>query len=284
VDDRLYVHFGHQGTACLDLDGKIIWRNQELTYNPVHGNGGSPIIVDNAMIFSCDGGDKRFIAALDRKDGKLLWKTDREGNAGMKFSFSTPLCITVNDKKQIVSPGSNSVNAYDASTGKEIWHVTYNGYSVIPRPVYGHGLIFMSTGFMSPSLLAIKPDGQGDVTETHVAWKASKAAPATPSPLLVGDEVYMVSDTGTATCLDAKTGKVHWQERLGGGYSASPLCADGKIYFQNEKGVGTVVKAGTKFELLAKNDLGEATLASYAVADGALFIRTDKNLYRIECK
>ncbi|HEV3236199.1 MAG TPA: PQQ-binding-like beta-propeller repeat protein [Gemmataceae bacterium] len=281
-DGRVYVHFGHQGTACLDLDGQIVWQNQELTYNPVHGNGGSPILVDDALIFSCDGGDKRFIAALDRSYGKVLWKTDREGKAGMKFSFSTPLCITVNGKKQIISPGSNSVNAYDPVTGKEIWHVTYVGYSVIPRPVYGHGLIFMSTGFMTPSLMAIKPDGQGDVTETHVAWKTSKAAPTTPSPLLVGDELYMVSDTGTASCLDAKTGQVHWQERLGGGYSASPICADGKIYFQNEKGVGTVVKAGTKFESLAKNDMGEPTLASYAVADGALFIRTEKHLYRIE--
>jgi outer membrane protein assembly factor BamB len=155
---------------------------------------------------------------------------------------------------------------------------------VVPRPVFGHGLVFVSSGFDSPSLLAIRPDGQGDVTDSHVAWRLSKGAPLTPSPLLVGDELYLVSDQGIASCLDAKTGKVHWQERVGGNYSASPLVADGKIYFQNEEGTGVVVKVGKKFEQLAKNPLGEPTLASYAAADGALFIRTEKHLYRIEAR
>jgi outer membrane protein assembly factor BamB len=282
VGDRLYVHFGHQGTACLDLEGNVIWRNRDLVYQPVHGNGGSPIVVDDMLVFSCDGGDKRFIVALDRANGKVLWKTNREGEAQRLFSFSTPLSITVDGKKQIVSPGSDSVNVYDPATGKEIWRVRYDGYSVIPRPVFGHGLVFLSSGFMSPMLLAIKPDGQGDVTQSHVVWKTKKSAPNTPSPLLVGDELYMVSDSGTAICLDAKTGDVHWQQRLGGAYSASPLYGDGKIYFQSEQGVGTVIKAGTKFEQLAKNDLAERTLASYAAIDGALFIRTEKSLYKIE--
>lgn len=284
VGDKLYVHFGHQGTACLDLDGNVVWSNRDLTYQPVHGNGGSPVVVDDALIFSCDGGDKRFIAALNRHTGKLLWQTERAGEADRKFSFSTPLVITVAGKKQVISPGSNSVNAYDAATGQEIWHVRYYGYSVVPRPVYGHGLVYLSTGFMSPTLMAIKPDGQGDVTDTHVAWKATKGAPTTPSPLLVGEELYMVSDSGTASCLNAKTGEVYWQQRLGGSFSASPVYGDGRVYFQNEKGVGVVVKASKSFELVSKNDLEERTLASYAVADGALFIRSDKHLYRIDQK
>jgi outer membrane protein assembly factor BamB len=281
---RLFVHFGHQGTACLDLAGKVLWRNTSLTYEPVHGNGGSPILVDDLLVFSCDGGDQRFVVALDARTGKVRWKTDRPGESDRKFSFSTPLVITVNGQKQIISPGSDMVGAYDPATGREIWRVRYNGgYSVIPRPVYGHGLVFVCTGYTTPALLAIRTDGQGDVTDTHVAWATRKNVPHSPSLLLVGDELYMVSDNGMASCLVARTGNVHWQQqRLPGNYSASPLYAGGKIYFQSEQGVGTILKAGTRFEVVGRNPMGERTLASYAVADGALFLRTEKNLYRIQ--
>src|SRR5262249_54570983 len=158
----------------------------------------------------------------------------------------------------------------------------YDGYSVIPRPVYGHGLVFVVTGFGSPGLLAIRPDGRGDVTDTHVAWKTRREAPLTPSPLLVGDELYMVADRGVASCLDAATGKVHWTKRLVGEYSASPVYGAGKVYFQNEAGTGVVVQAGKEFKQLAENDLHERSLASYAAVNGALFIRTAGHLYRIQ--
>jgi outer membrane protein assembly factor BamB len=278
---RLYVHFGHQGTACLDLAGNVIWRNASLSYAPVHGNGGSPILVNDMLVFNCDGGDRRFVAALDRETGKTRWLADRAGDAPRKFSFSTPLLIEANGKPQIISPGSDVVSALDPSTGREIWRVTYDGYSVVPRPVFGHGLVFMSTGFNNPSLLAIRPDGVGDVTAKHVAWRSRQGAPLTPSPLLVGDEVYLISDNGLATCLDARTGKVHWHERIGGKHSASPIFADGKVYCLSEDGVGIVLRAGLKYELLARNRLEEPALASYAAADGALFIRTEKHLYRL---
>jgi outer membrane protein assembly factor BamB len=280
-DGRIYVHFGHLGTACLDLAGKVLWRNTSLRYPPVHGNGGSPIIVDSALIFSCDGADQAFVAALDCHTGDILWKTSRESRSDRKFSFSTPLAITVDGKIQVVSPGSDVVGAYDPKTGQEIWRVRYYGYSVIPRPVFAHGLVYICTGFSNPGVIAIRPDGQGDVTKTHVAWKTHRGAPLTPSPLVVGDELYLVSDNGLATCLDAQTGKLHWQERIGGNYSASPVYGDGKIYFQNEQGTATVVQAGKEYKLLAKNALQERSLASYAVCDGALVIRTEKNLYRI---
>ena len=281
---RLYVHFGHMGTACLDLTGKILWKNNTLKYAPVHGNGGSPIMVDDALVFHCDGGDQRFIVALAKVTGKVLWKTERTGDALKKFSFSTPLLITVSGQEQIISPASNAVYAYDPQTGKELWRVRYGGYSVIPRPIYGHGLVFISTGFDSPNLLAIRPDGHGDVTDTHVAWTTHKAVPLTPSFLLVDDELYSISDNGIAGCLDAKTGQVHWQERLSGNFSASPIYADGKIYLQSEQGAGFVLKAGKQFEQIAKNELPERTLASVAAADRALFIRTEKHLYRIQGK
>jgi outer membrane protein assembly factor BamB len=279
---RLYVHFGHQGTACLDLDGNVVWRNSSLTYQPVHGNGGSPVLVDDALIFSADGGDRQFVAALSRNSGKVLWQTPRKTDAFKKFSFGTPLVITVAGKKQVVSAGSNVVSAYDPATGHEIWRVRHQGYSVVPRPVFGLGLVFVATGYDSPGLLAIRPDGQGDVTASHVAWKIRQGAPLSPSPLLVGDDLYLVSDSGVVSCLDARTGKLHWKERIGGQHSASPLLAGDRIYFEDEAGTGTVIRAGRHFELLARNVLGEKTLASYAAADGALFIRTQQHLYRIQ--
>ncbi len=282
--ERLYVHFGAQGTACLDLTGEVLWRNTELNYPPVHGGGGSPILVDDALIFSCDGASDPFVVALDKSTGKILWKVSRQTDANKKFSFSTPLLIKVNGKKQVVSPGSNAICAYDPATGREIWRVHYDGYSVIPCPVYGHGLVFTSTSFDHPVVMAIRPDGQGDVTATHVAWTSNRSAPNTPSLLLVGDELYMVADSGIASCLDAQTGRAYWQERIGGNCSASPVAAEGRIYIQNEEGVGVVLKAGKEFQKLSSNPLGERSLASYAVGDGALFIRTAQHLYRIQNK
>jgi len=280
---RLYVHFGHYGTAALDLNGNVLWRNTNLKYSPVHGNGGSPILSGPALIFSADGASDPFIAALDKASGALLWKTPRGTDSARTFSFSTPLAIKVNGRMEIVSPASGAVIAYDPANGSEIWRVGYGeGYSVVPRPVFGNGLVFVSSGFDHPSMLAIRPDGTGDVTASHVAWKSSRGAPKTPSPLLVGTELYFVSDEGMLTCADAKTGRVHWQERVGGNYSASPIFGAGNLYVQSEEGVATVVKAGLSFTLLNRNDLKERTLASWAVDEGIIYIRTERSLYRIQ--
>jgi outer membrane protein assembly factor BamB len=282
-DGRLYVHFGHLGTACLDLAGQVLWRQADLGYSPVHGNGGSPALVGDRLFFSCDGAENPFVVALDAKSGKKLWQTVRDTPAKRKFSFSTPLAIEVDGRPQVISPGSGAVCAYDPADGRELWRARYGeGYSVITRPVFGHGLLFVSSSYDRPVVYAVRPAGaQGDVTDSHVAWTHAKGAPNTPSTILVGDELYFVSDAGIATAVEAKTGKVRWSERLGGDFSASPVFADGRLYFQNETGTGYVVKPGQTYELLAKNDLGERTLASYAVDDGALFIRGEKHLFRI---
>lgn len=280
---RLYVHFGYQGTACLDLAGEVLWRSPPPPYDPEDGNGGSPLLVEDALIVNHDGKDRQFVLALDRTSGKALWNVDRRTRAKEKYAYSTPLLVTVDGRGLAVSPAAGVVCAYDPKTGEEVWRVEYgNGYSVVPRPVSGHGLVFVCTGFDKPRLLAIRPDGRGDVTATHVAWTVDRAVPHIASPVLVGDELYVVSDVGVASCLDAKTGKEHWRERLGGKHWSSPLHADGKVYFQNVEGVGFVVKAGRRFELLARNTLEKQVLASYAVGDGALFIRTEKHLYRIQ--
>ena len=281
--DRLYVHFGHMGTAALDVAGKILWRQTGLTFSPLHGNGGSPALLGDMLVFSCDGTKDPFIVALNAGTGDVLWKTPRNTAAKKTFSFSTPLVIEVDGARQIISPGSGFVGAYDPLNGHEIWKVRYGeGYSLVPRPVFAHGLLFIGTGFDQPTVLAIKPVGaRGDVTESHVAWTIRKGAPNTPSLLVAGDELYFVADSGVATCADARTGEIHWNERLGGNFSASPVYADGRIYFQNEAGAGLVVKAGKNFVLLAQNDLAERTLASCAVADNALFIRSESHLWRL---
>ncbi len=284
---RLFVHFGPHGTACLALkDGSILWRNEDLTYSPVHGNGGSPVLVGELVVVSCDGADKQFVAALDRATGTIRWRTPRNLKPERGFSFGTPLVIEVDGKQQIVSAGSDAVAAFDPKNGHEIWRVTYpGGYSVVPRPVYGNGLLFVCTGYNTPTLLAIRPKGaSGDVTATHVEWRTNKAVPHNPSPLLVEDALYFVSDKGVVTCLEATSGKQHWQHRIGGNFSASPLYADGKIFLQNETGEGIVLKPGREYQELARNPLGERTLASYAIGDGALFIRSQSHLARMQEK
>jgi outer membrane protein assembly factor BamB len=282
--DRLFAHFGHLGTACLSLDGRIVWRQQQVKYSPIHGNGGSPLLVDSELIFSCDGRENPFVVALDAKTGRVNWKTPRHTAAKKTFSFCTPLLVERAGSRQVVLPGSGFVAGYDPASGQELWRFRYGeGFSVVPRPVVSGDLLFVSSGFDEPILYAIKlEDANGDITLTHAAWRYARQVPTTPSMLVVGRELYFVSDGGIASCLDAQTGAVHWIERLDGGFSASPICAEGRIYFQNESGVGFVIKAGTQFELLAKNDLGERSLASYAVADNQLFIRTADHLWAVK--
>ena len=261
--DRVYVHFGHQGTACVSREGKVLWKTRELAYAPVHGNGGTPIVVDELLIFSCDGAQDPFVAGIEKATGIVRWKTNRKSEVSQKFSFTTPILINVEGERQLISPGSGEVSALDPRTGEELWRVDYGeGYSVIPKPVFANGLVFICTGYGRPNLLAIRPDGRGDVTETHVVWQTDNQVPHTPSVLVVGDELYMVADKGIASCLDSKTGKVYWEERLKGDYSASPLYADGHIYFQSEEGDTTVIAAEREFQKLASNRLGEPTLAS----------------------
>ncbi len=286
-DGNVYVHFGHMGTACLKAkDGSVVWAKQELSYKPQHGNGGSPIVHGKHLIFSIDGTDKQLVVALDKASGKVAWQTPRENKTGAApFSFSTPLVIKVKDQEQLISAGSGTVMALDPVTGKEIWRVTYgSGYSVVPRPVFAHGLVYVCTGYNTANLIAIKPDGKGNVTETHVAFTVKKNAPLNPSPLVVGDALYLVSDNGILSCLDAKTGVERWNERVGKAYSASPMYAGGLIYLLDEAGTATVFKPGVAYDPVATNKLNEKSLASYGVDGNALLLRTEKALYRIEQK
>ena len=277
--NNVYAHFGKLGTACLDRNANVIWKT-ELKYNHRHGPAGSPIVFENLLILACDGGDTQYVTALDKATGKEIWKTTREG----AMAYSTPLLIQVNGRPQLVSTGGEWAMGYEPKTGKEVWRFRYpKGYSNVPRPVYGEGLVFLCSGYDKPWLYAVKPTGEGDVTESHMAWKLERGAPLNPSPLLLGADLYIVSDNGIAQCLDAKTGEPHWQQRLGGNFSASPLLADGRLYFLDELGKAYVVEPTNKeYKELAVNTLPGRTLASIAAADGALFLRTDTSVYRIQ--
>jgi outer membrane protein assembly factor BamB len=281
--DRVYVHFGAEGTAALTTDGTVVWRTK-LGYQSQHGSGGSPALHGDLLIVNCDGnGGDAYVAALDVRTGKTRWKSARRYPADQ--AYTTPLVIRVGDRDQLVSIGAYRTVAYDPANGKEIWRVSYDeGFSNVPRPVFGQGLVFIATGFQQPTLIAVRPDGTGDVTRSHIAWTLRRGAPYTPTPILVGEELFVVSDIGIATCVDAKTGTIHWQQRLGGNYSASPVYADGRIYFQSEEGTTTVLAPGTTFKRLATSQLEGATLASMAVAHASFFIRTNSHLYRIGVK
>ena len=278
-NDRVYVHFGADGTAAFTTDGKLVWKTT-LPYESQHGNGGSPTLYRDLLIVNCDGADDAYVIALDKNTGKTRWRTQRRKPYDQ--SYSTPLVITVQGRDQLISVGAYRAAAYDPLTGREIWRVGYgDGFSNVPRPVYSHGLVFIPTGFQEASMLAVRPTGTGDVTDTHIAYTIERGAPFTPSPIVVGDEFFMVSDIGIATCLDVATGKIHWQQRLSGNFSASPVFADGRIYFLSEEGLATVLAPGKEFRRLAVNQLDGSTYASIAPSQGSLFIRSDTHLYRI---
>ena len=283
--DLLYVHFGKLGTACLDRNAKIVWKTT-LAYNHRHGPGGSPILFGDLLIIACDGTDVQYVTALNKHTGKEVWKTSRDG----AMAYSTPLLIHVDGRPQIVSTGGEWAIAYEPLTGKEIWRFRYpKGYSNVPRPVYGHGLVFLCSGYDKPAFYAVKPNGSGDVTETHLVWKLERGAPLNPSPLIVGDEIYLVADNGIASCLDAKT-EASSIGRVGSAAISLPRCCTpthrSLSASTDEKLRKTIVIAPTKDEYkeLAINELPGRTLATIAAANQSLFLRTDSAVYRIQTR
>lgn len=287
-EGRLYAHYGVHGTACLDTaTGKTLWSRQDLPCNHHRGAASSPILHDQLLILTFDGFDVQYLVALDKRTGETVWKTDRaikydSDNGDIKKAYATPTIITVAGSPQLVAPSAGASMAYDPATGKEIWRVRCGGMNVAARPLFGNGLVYMTTADGGFKMFATKPEGSGDVTETHVAWKQGKGIPKYSSQILLDGLLYMGSEGGVLTCIDAATGDVVWQERVGGVFTASPLVAGGRVYFFSEDGNTTVIKAGRTFEAIATNKLSDGCMASPAVTGDALLIRTTKGLYRIE--
>ena len=296
---RVYVSFGSYGTACLDTaSGKTLWQRTDLPCRHYRGPGSSPILFEDLLVLTMDGVDVQYLAALDKKTGHTVWKTDRttawndlnaEGKpmteGDQRKGFSTPLVLDLPGRPLLISAGSKAAYGYDPRSGRECWKVYHGSHTSAPRPVFGQGLVMFVTGMGKTELWAAKPDGQGDATKSHVVWIASgKEVPRTASPVVVGELLFMVSDGGVASCLEIATGREVWKQRIGGHFAASPIFADGRLYFCSQEGKTTVIKPGRTCELLAANTLETGCMASPAVSGKTLFLRTKTHLYRIESK
>ena len=283
---RIWCDFGTNGTACLDTtDGQILWKRRLETDHQV-GPGSSPVVYKSLLILTRDGCDRQYLTALDKRTGETVWRTDRpnfETDGEFKKAFSTPLFVEHSGRPQMIVPGARWVISYEPSTGKPLWRVDYvKGYSNIAQPVFGHGMVYVCTNGPGRQLWAIRVDGLGDVTDTHVAWIVRKQVPQRASPVLIGTDLYLVTDTGVISCLDALTGQSRWQARLEGNYSASPIYAGGRIYLFNEDAKTTIVAPDDELAVWGENSLSGRLTATPAVAGDAIFLRTESHLYRIE--
>ncbi|MDZ4802100.1 MAG: PQQ-binding-like beta-propeller repeat protein [Bryobacteraceae bacterium] len=298
-EGRVYITFGSAGTAAIDTKTfKVLWERRDIECNHFRGAGSSPVIFQNLLLMHFDGSDHQFAMALDKKTGKTVWLTKRSidfqdldqngkpaAEGDLRKAFSTPQVERINGRWEMISLGAKAAYGYDPFTGKELWRVEERAqHSASTRPVLGHGMIFFPTGFSAGQLLAVRTGGNGLITDTHVQWKVKRGVPNKPSVLLVGDLIYMIGDTGIASCIDAKTGEQVWQQRIGGEYSASPVYADGRLWFFSEDGKTTVLKPGRVFEQVGENRLEDGFLASPAIAGKAFYLRTRTHLYRIEEK
>lgn len=290
-EQHVYLHYGTYGTACVETaSGRIKWVRRDLTCDHETGAGpaSSPMLAGNMVIVHVDGRDVQYIIALDRETGRTKWKTNRSVDfnsvpVNKRKAYSMPLLIPDGKGQQLVSNGAQGIYGYNPDTGQELWRVRHHGFSNAPRPVFGQGFIFTTVDRDNPELWAIRAGGQGDVTESHVVWKERKSMPPRCSPLLYDNMLLLINREGIATCLEAGSGKQVWKHRLDGRFSASPLFWNGLIYLFNEDAVCTILRAGPEFESIAESRLDKDLLvATPAVAENALFVRTEKYLYRID--
>lgn len=314
-DQRVYITFGSPGTACLDSGtGHFIWQRRDIECNHYRGAGSSPILYGNLLIMNFDGSDHQFLMALDKDTGKTAWRTERsidfkdlgpdgkpQTEGDLRKAFSTPHVANVAGEPILISIGAKAVYGYKPNSGEEIWRVEERtSHSASSRPVVAKdGTIFAPTGWSNGQLLALRAGKKGEVLDANapipeaagspsgsrqlaLLWKAKRNVPRKPSLLLVDDLLFMIDDGGIASCVEAKTGAEVWRERVQGNYSASPIYAEGRIYFCSEEGKTTIVEASRTFKKLAENTLADGFMASPAVVDNALYLRTRTHLYRIE--
>jgi outer membrane protein assembly factor BamB len=286
--ERIYCDFGTYGTACVDTkSGRILWKRRLVIDHHV-GPGSSPAVYKNLLIVIRDGREVQYLAALDTTTGKTIWKTDRPplapvAKTDLKKSFSTPTFYHHAGEDRVTAPSAQWLTAYDPATGEEIWRANHGkGFSISAQPAVGNGMVYYCTGFGGNFLRAVRIDGKGDVTKSHVAWNSKRWVPTIPSPLLLDKELYWIADAGIACCADAVSGEIIWHKSLHGRFRASPIYAGGKLYFASTKGRCSVLEPGREFKLLATNDIAEAEVtASPAFIDRSIILRTHTHLYHI---
>ena len=306
-EGRVYFSFGAPGLACLDTaTGAKLWERRDFVCNHYRGAGSSPILHGDLLLLNFDGSDHQFVVALDKRTGRTVWEKKRsidyqdlgpdglpQTEGDLRKGFGTCQVAVLDGHTTLLSQGSKALYAYEPGTGEEIWRVEERqNHSASTRPVTGLGLVFAPSGWANGQLLAIRPGRKGEVidanaaatptTQLRVVWKTKRNVPKKPSLLLIDDLLYGLDDIGVATCWEARTGQVVWNERVGGNYSSSPLGAEGRIYLFNEEGKGVVLATGREFKKLAENKLESGFMASHAVLDKALILRTKPHLYRIE--
>lgn len=294
---RVYVTFGSPGTACIDTaSGKVLWQRTDFVCNHYRGAGSSPVLYKNLLIMNFDGSDFQFVAALDKATGRTVWRTDRDVDYGdiepngkpradgdFRKAFSTPRVFDLAGHDVLVSLGSKALYGYEPLTGKELWRVEdKSSFSGSDTPILGDGMIFYGSGHGQSELLAVRPTGDGNLTDSAIVWREHKKVPTRSSLLFHDGLIYATTDAGVVNCIDAKTGAEVWHGRIDGTYSASPTWADGRLYFCNEAGKTTILAGGREFQVLAENQLADGIMASPAIVDSSIFLRTKTSVYRIE--
>ncbi|MES2739286.1 MAG: PQQ-binding-like beta-propeller repeat protein [Verrucomicrobiota bacterium] len=298
--DALYVHFGTYGTARIDpVTAKKVWERRDINVRHYRGPGSSPMIHGDLLILTFDGIDQQFVTALNKKTGETVWKTARTTDYGdldaqghptrdgdMRKAYHTPSVFNLAGVETLVSIGSRAAFGYAVDTGKELWTVRHGGFNAAIRPLVCENVLVLNTGSERSHTVGVKIDAQmkGDITASHVIWDREKRNASEANSVLVGGLLFQITRGGIVTCMNPVTGEDVWEERLTGQHLPSPIAAGDRLYFSNDRGDTRVLRAGPKFEVLAENSLPDAMTAAPAVADGALFIRTKKQLFKIAAK
>lgn len=289
---RVYAAFNGGRIVAVDFAGNVTWSWRDEAFVSKHGLAASPILFGDLLIMPFDGNgpadvnnigfltawEGAFIVALDKSTGQEKWRAKRGLS---RQAHVTPLVMDVNGRPQLISGAGDVVQGFEPESGQRIWTVRSSGEGVVPSIVIGQGLVFTSSGYGAPAIRAVRPDGQGDVTATHIAWESRDNVPLMPSFAFADGLLFCVKESGVATCLEAATGKVLWQQRLGGKHEASPVLAEGRLYFLAKDGTATVIAAERAFKQLARNTLEGPCEASPAVSNGRIFIRSQSALFCI---
>jgi len=295
--DFVYVHFGSLGTACLKTsDGSVVWKRTDLKCNHVQGPGSSPVIYKNLLILHFEGTDVRYIVALDKSNGKEIWRTDRPSEPYQplpqigKKAYVTPLLINVKGKELLISNGSAVCCAYDPVTGKEVWRIVRGAESTVPMPVAENGTLYFYTGSMDDpaggtytELLAVNPEGNGDITGSNILWRKRDDQTRTQisTPVIKDGLIYTITSRNILMCIDGATGTEIWSERLNANCNASPVYAGGNLWIFTVKGEVLGVKAGRTYEVIARNQMDSGIWATPAFLRNTVILRTEKFLYRL---